>query len=460
MLADPVKVQSVVDAHAGLNRSELGSFPPPDKATVFAAEIIRHVLEGTAYAGTFAVSVSHIHNADSGNSNFVISFSGYHPNLHPSATTTSASLNADLYEARHPLANRVKVSYTHHLDISYHPMHTTTQQFFTRNLGRYSNITITEIDKAVDDFLNKLNWNVVYNAMTKTITPGAKLQFDQLGTKIIEPVCAAALALRMGIVSPKDEPAAVRKLRGFIRCMKVIRAPFPDADKFAQLVDLLQTLLLSQQVDKTTGEQGISMVLETKTFAQTLLESVRKKVVEAWGANALGRFCAEPKGLYYARHVELIPDSSSASSRSPTPSFTFTQKGSHQGQLAFWYSRNNRENKKFSQNLFIYGQNNADKSPEHGAYMKPCTSCAAQSASMMTGLLSPALIPDWLTAQERELIDFLMQRYRRQLDYTSAQVLAHTIIENRKNLSPIPQNQLSHFLEIARQRAVRMAIIL
>lgn len=459
MLVDQVKVQSVVSAHQRL-KNDLGSFPPPDEATVFAAEIIRHEVENTAYAGTFAVSVSHIHNADTGNSNFIVSFSGYHPNLHPSATNTSNLLNADLFEARHPLANRVKISYTHPLDIAYHPMHTTTQQFFTRNLGAYSNITLAVVDKAVSDFLGKLNWSNVYNGATKTITPGAKLQFDQLGTKLIEAVCAAALALRMGIVNPTDEPGVVGKLRGFIGSIKAIRAPFADAPKFAQLVDLLQTLLLAQKVDRETGDQKITLLLETKTFGNNVVESIRKKVVEAWGANALGRFCAEPKGLYYARHVELIPNYSPGTRNFPTPSSTFTQKGSHQGQLAFWYSRNNAENKKFSPNLFIYGQNNADNSPAHGAYMKPCTSCAAQSASMMTGLLPPVLIPYWLAAQERELIDFLMKRYQRQLDYTAAQVLAGTIIDSRKMLNPIPQNQQAYFLEIARQRAVRMAIIL
>ena len=72
MRVDAGKADAVVNAHATLaGGSDLGTFPLPDLAAVFAAEIVRMMLKATGYEGTFAVSVSHVYSVDSNQSNFV-----------------------------------------------------------------------------------------------------------------------------------------------------------------------------------------------------------------------------------------------------------------------------------------------------------------------------------------------------------------------------------------------------
>ncbi|MGB6687133.1 MAG: hypothetical protein WBE76_04760 [Terracidiphilus sp.] len=463
MRVDEPKANAIVSAHASLGVNELGKFPAPDKATVFAAEIVKMMLEATAYKGTFAVSISHVYNVGSNQSNFVVAFSGHHPDLHPNRKDTTRLLNNDLKEANHPLADRVRVSYTHHLDVSYHPMHITTQGVFNAIFKKFADIPATDVDGCLNEFRAKIKWDTIYESATNTIKVGAKPQFSQLGKNLLLGVGAAGLALRMGIVKPGDESAVVKFLRGFIRQLKLLKDVPNEGPNFTQLAQLLEKLLLSQKA--TDIEKQASLVLEDVTYANALVEGTRSRLVEAWGANALGRFCAEPKGLFFARNAGLIPDEPILGIKPGDTQYTSTQNGALQGQLAFWHSFTER--REFNAKLFVYGSSATDKAPGHGAYMKPCSSRAAQSTGMMTSLLAPVALPsadlanfNWMLAGERQLIDEINRLFPRKLDFTAAQVLANTIIDKRRTLAAPPANPQDYFVKIAKDRAVRMALAL
>ncbi|WP_263379117.1 hypothetical protein [Granulicella paludicola] len=443
MRVSKAKVEAVVSAHEG-KRAECGHFPTPDDATVFAAEIVRMMLEKTAYGGTFAVSVSHVHSQRSGQSNFIVAFSGHHPDCLPNRADTTHLLNLDLAEDVHPLAHRARVSYSNTADLAYHPMHVTTQEFLRRAFRKHENITATDVNTQLTTFKN-LIW-----LPPKQVGLGPRLQlFSQFGKKLM-PLGAIGLAIRLGVLAPGDEAAVVTSVRRFIRAdLKSIKAPpaaVEESQRYQELAKFLEDLLMSRTVNDPEGQS--TLLLATQVYAEKSIAAVQKSVVEAWGANALGRFCAEPKGLRYARQSSIL-------------AINDLQYGSLQGQLAFWYSYT--EHRDFSQKLFIYGQNNDDRAAGHGAYMLPCSSCATRSASMMTGLLPPVVIaaPDpvnmnWMIATEKQIMDRLNALYPHKLDFVSGQVLARAVTEQRRTMaSPKPE---AFFLEIAKARAVRMSI--
>ncbi len=465
MYVSSAKVNSVVLAHT--TATLMGSFPfpmrqlstPPPSAQPRTYRLQRsHLLPSVS---------PHIYNTGNNHSNWSsLPFLGYHPDLRINRKDTTRELNLEL--RGHPSCPDRPRSCVLHPRSRYRlspQARITTQAVFTETFKKIGDITAIDVKTNLDEISTQINWNTIYNPLTKAVPVGAKLkQFNQLGKAFLLGVGASGLALRMGIILPGDEAQVVVALRRFITQLKLLKN-VPNGADYQELADLLATLLLSQKIT-TASDSQIQLVLDTKVYTVTSVEGVRKRLVDAWGANAFGRFCAEPKGLHFARNISLIPDAVSGVGLG-NQVYNFSQKGALQGQLAFCV-HGYIERRNFQPGLFVYGSSNDDKNPGHGAYMKPCTSCAARSTGMMSGLL-PAVLDlaapgggvgfNWMSSSESQLISELQRRYPGPLNYTSAQVLAGVIIAKRRTFAVPPPNPEELYISLIRAEALRMKAI-
>jgi hypothetical protein len=287
-------------------------------------------------------------------------------------------------------------------------------------------------------------------------------------------IAGTALAIRMDLFSPADLPEAIRTTRALANDLKFVASKVPSPSPeltayglFGQfLLDVLKPHLVTAAEDERPSL--IATEINSTDAAAKMVRGVSKEVVDAWGANALGRFCAEPKGYFYSRNAQVwatrVPVYVSGKPM-PLGSVAETnQFGVLRGQLAFWF--NTTTGAEFNKTLLVHDGTSmpgAGAAPCNGAYMLPCSSCAERSGLMTLGLRHsggtpiPEVFP-WMHASEKDIYDYLTKRFTTKLDHTARTVLAHTAIEHQANVCS--KRAQPDFENVIRDRARRMAIIL
>ena len=510
-------VQAILTAH-NTKRTSLGQYPPPTSETILAAEILKRTL-GRTYDGKFAVSVTELGSDVSDKVLFIVAVSGYHPNLRFDRLAAATTLNQELRDHLSTLADKAGYVFTQPLDSSYHPMHKTTQDFFQKAFKTsYQNVTFAHARQAFLDFRTQTKLDAMLSGVNrpKAILGGrsdsgalvtklkATLTADNMqsslvaakqrtatapapspvfaetfrGTNlpkaIIVTIAATALAIRMDLFSSADLPAAIRAVRALANDLKFVASKMtsPSAELkayglFGQfLLDVLKPHLVTAAEDERPGL--IATEINSTDDAAKMVRAVSKETVDAWGANALGRFCAEPKGYFYSRNAQVWASRTPVYvSGKPMPLGSIAetnQFGVLRGQLAFWY--NTTTGADFNKTLFVHDGSTmpgAGAAPCNGAYMLPCSSCAERSGLMTLGLRHstgsavPGVFP-WMKATEKEIYDYLQKRFPTKLDHTALNVLVHTVVEHRTNVRS--KGAKPDFEEVIRDRARRMAIVL
>jgi hypothetical protein len=357
-------VEKVVAAHQQ-NKKKLGHFASPTFDTVIAAEILQYSI--CNYIGTMAVSVTQLVDGRSGQTVFVAALSGYHPEFKVNRSLASELLRDELKLHGRGIASP-RFEFVDDLDKVYSPMHQTSQDFFKNAFGTY-------------DPQNYFNADTIRKPFKGFFEKEKK---GQLSKKDVKAMFGAALALRMDLVGQPHVPDAVRFMRSFIRDLRTkpenTEAKPANVDKWKQVASYLGQLL-SPQGRIANGEFQMSDFPAPLATGDNMLDSTSAELEKAWGGGPFGRYCAEPKAYAYVRQRF-------AGALTTHPSVTGTQHGSVGGQLAFWHSRavGSEAPRAFSGSLFIYGKNDGDSNPGHGAYMAPCTSCAARSLQMQIGM--------------------------------------------------------------------------
>jgi hypothetical protein len=510
-------VQAILTAHT-TKRTSLGQYPPPTSETILAAEILKHTL-GRTYAGKFAVSVTELGSDVSDKVLFIIAVSGYHPNLSFDRLAAATTLNRELGDHLSPLTNKAGYVFTQPLDATYHPMHKTTQDFFQKAFGTsYQNVTFAQARQAFADFRKQTKLDAMLSGVNRpkatfggssesgallsklkgTLTPdNVKSSLDaakqrtpaapapaptfaatfvgtNLSKTMIVTIAATALAIRMDLFGPADLPEAIRTVRTLANDLKFVASKVtgPSAELTAYglfgqfLLDVLKPHLVTAAEDERPSL--IAVEISSTDTAAKMVRAVSKETVDAWGANALGRFCAEPKGYFYSRNAQVWATRTPVYvSGKPMPLGSIAetnQFGVLRGQLAFWY--NTTTGADFNKTLFVHDGSTmpgAGAAPCNGAYMLPCSSCAERSGLMTlglrhsTGAAVPGVFP-WMKATEKEIYDYLQKRFTTKLDHTATTVLVHTVMEHRTNVGT--KGAKPDFEEVIRDRARRMAIIL
>jgi hypothetical protein len=509
-------VQAILNAHTSKNAS-LGQYPPPSRETILAAEILKRGLGGT-YNGKFAVSVTELGSDASDKILFIVAVSGYHPNLRFDRLAAATTLNQELRDHASPFANKAGYVFTQPLDSSYHPMHKTTQDFFQKAFGAsYQNVTFAHARAAFAAFRTQTKLDAMLSGINRpkavfggrndpgalvaklkgTLTPddaqaslaAAKQRIaaavpapvfteqfrgTNLAKAMIVTIAGTALAIRMDLFSPADLPEAIRTTRALANDLKFVagKVPGPSAELkayglFGQfLLDVLKPQLVTAAEDERPSL--VAAEISSTDAEAKMVRGVSKETVDAWGANALGRFCAEPKGYFYSRNAQVwatrVPVYVSGKPM-PLGSIAETnQFGVLRGQLAFWY--NTTTGAEFNKTLFVHDGTSmpgAGAAPCNGAYMLPCSSCAERSGLMTlglrhsTGAAVPGVFP-WMQASEKDIYDYLHKRFATKLDHTARTVLVNTVIEYRADVRS--KGAKPDFEDVIRDRARRMAIIL
>jgi hypothetical protein len=291
---------------------------------------------------------------------------------------------------------------------------------------------------------------------------------------IVTTIAGTALAIRMDLFKPADLPEAIRATRSLANDLKFVASkvphPSPELTAFGLFGQFLLDVLKPQLVTAAEEERPslIATQISSTDDAAKMVIGVSKEVVDAWGANALGRFCAEPKGYFYSRNAQVwatrVPVYVSGKPM-PLGSIAETnQFGVLRGQLAFWY--NTTGGAEFNKALLVHDGTSmpgAGVAPCNGAYMLPCSSCAERSGLMTLGLRHstgapvPGVFP-WMQASEKDIYDYLNNRFTTKLDHTSRTVLVHTAMEHRENVRS--KGAKPDFENVIRDRARRMAIVL
>ena len=340
------------------NRALLGSFRLPTPKTIAAAELMKELLGEANYNGTMAVSITEFHGHLSDRDLFLVAFSGYHPNLRINRSAASARLSQKL-------KSDASFWFAEEMDKVYHPMHATTVGFYQKAFGNSftasTPVTAAMVDTAVDRFPLLFVNPGAYTVMQRNLSKKDK-------RAPLYGILGSALALRMNLVLQSDVHRVVKKLRdqiALVRTMQQIDA------KWCVFFLFVQEMLRANKVampGKAAEDDFSSRAPDVSHDAD--IDGVSKEAVQAWGANALGRYCAEPKAYAAARQIEVSQA-------------TGNHLGSIRGQLAFWYSS---ESRGFSAPLLIIGPEGNTASPGNGGYMAPCTSCRNRSAEMQIGI--------------------------------------------------------------------------
>jgi hypothetical protein len=509
-------VQAILTAHNSKNAS-LGKYPPPTSETIFAAEILKRALGG-AYNGKFAISVTELGSDASDKILFIVAVSGYHPNLRFDRLAAATTLNQELRDHASPVAGKAGFVFTEPLDSTYHPMHKTTQDFFQKAFGTsYQSVTFANARPAFLSFRSQTKLDAMLSGVNRpkpalggqndpgalaaklktTLTPDdaqaslaaakqrtaaaapapvftEQFRGTNMAKSTIVTIAATALAIRMDLFSPADLPEAIRTTRALANDLKFVasKVPIPSAEltayaAFGQfLLDVLKPQLVTAAEDERPSL--IATELSSTDPAAKMVRGVSKETVDAWGANALGRFCAEPKGYFYSRNAQVwatrVPVYVSGKPM-PLGSIAETnQFGVLRGQLAFWY--NTTTGADFNKTLFVHdgaSMPGAGAAPCNGAYMLPCSSCAERSGLMTLGLrhsngAAVAGVFPWMHASEKDIYDYLDKRFTTKLDHTARTVLVHTVIEHQANVRS--KGATPDFENVIRDRARRMAIVL
>lgn len=343
------------------NMALLGSFRPPTAKTIAAAELMKELLAESNYIGTMAVSITEFHGHLKSRDLFLVAFSGYHPNLRINRSEAAARLSEKL-------SSDARYWFAEEMDRVYHPMHATTVGFFQKVFGNGFSagtpVTGAMVDAVVDKFPMLFEDQRKYTAMKRNIS-----KKDRKAP--LYGVLGSALALRMNLVEQADVPRVVRKLREQI---KTVNAMLPDDKqvKWTKFFGFVNDVLSAPMIAISPKVAADDFTSRAPSTGDTDIDGIGKEAVQAWGANALGRYCAEPKAYATARQLEV-------------GDLSGRQSGKVRGQLAFWYS-NETPSRKFSAPLLIIGPESEMTLPSNGGYMAPCTSCRNRSFEMQIGM--------------------------------------------------------------------------
>lgn len=342
-------------------QSLLGSFRSPTAKTIAAAELMKELLIESNYENTMAVSITEFHGHLTAKDLFLVAFSGYHPHLSINRNDAAKRLSAKL-------ASEARYWFAEEMDRVYHPMHTTTVGFFQKVFGTTfsaaSPVTGAMVDTAIDRFATLFEDPDAYTVMKKNIS-------KQDRKAPLYGVLGSALALRMNLVKQVDVPHVVRKLRGKLAFVRAMTDDQKDA-KWTTFFNFVKEVLEPPKIGIATPLGENDFTARAPAVGDADIVGVCKEAVQAWGANALGRYCAEPKAYAAARQVEV--------------DVVFgTQRGEVLGQLAFWYSHQT-QSRLFSPPLLIIGPEGNEASASSGGYMAPCTSCRNRSQEMQIGM--------------------------------------------------------------------------
>ena len=165
---------------------------------------------------------------------------------------------------------------------------------------------------------------------------------------MIVTIAGTALAIRMDLFSPADLPEAIRTTRALANDLKFVAGkvtgPSAELKAYGLFGQFLLDVLKPQLVTAAEDERPSLVAAEiSSTDAEAkMVRGVSKETVDAWGANALGRFCAEPKGYFYSRNTLVWATRTPVYvSGKPMPLGSIAetnQFGVLRGQLAFWYN--------------------------------------------------------------------------------------------------------------------------
>lgn len=347
------------------NRALLGAFRAPTPRTITASETLKTLLKETNYDGTMAVSVTEFRGHLTDRNLFVVAFSGYHPSFTMNRAAANVRLTQAL-QAAEPGAGDARFYFADQLDKVYHPMHVTTIDFFKKAFDPTFQATTLVTATMVDSALQRFKTIFADPASFTTEKPNLKAAVRK---NAIIGVLGSALALRMDLVRQSDVPEVVRALRFMVTVAKATPDPRMAA-KWREFIGFVQTLLDANQIALPTKAAEEDFTARAPTTGDKGIDAACKEAVQAWGANALGRFCAEPKAYACVRELEI-------------GLLGGEQLGTVRGQLAFWYS--NPPARMFSASLLVHGPQSEPKQPMTGAYMAPCTSCRNRSAEMLVG---------------------------------------------------------------------------
>jgi hypothetical protein len=347
----------------------LGAFPKPTLRTITAAETLKTLLGETGYKGTMAVSVTEFRGYLKQRDVFIVAFSGYHPTFKINRLAANARLTEAL-RALDPRSGEASYWFADLLDKVYHPMHQTTVGFFQTAFGRAfgadTHVNRAAIDQAMVNFAAIFSDPDCY-MKEKPNQKAATRKGAICG------VLGSALAVRMDLVQPGDVARAVRTLRAAVADVRS-GFPFRADSKWLQFFTFVESMLDASKVEIPGKAAGDDFTSKAPTTGDKTIDGACKEAVQAWGANALGRYCAEPKAYACVRELEI-------------GLIHGEQLGRVLGQLAFWYSNPDVDPPRtFSAPLLIIGPEAVPEQPMHGGYMAPCTSCRNRSAQMLIGL--------------------------------------------------------------------------
>lgn len=352
-----------------LKKELLGQFAAPTPRTIAAAETLKTLLAETAYIGTMAVSVTEFQGYLKQRDLFLVAFSGYHPTFSIKKTEANARLTQAM-KALDPTASAASYWFADMLDKVYHPMHQTTVGFFKKAFGDTFTADTFVTRAMIEQGFARFNAN--FSDPDSYTKEKANLA-AQVRKGGILGVLGSALAIRMDLVQQSDVPFAVRTVRAAVADARR-GFPFSVDQKWLQLFGFVDAMLDASMVALQGKAAGDDFTSRAPTSGDKGIDGCCKEAIEAWGANALGRYCAEPKAYACARELEV-------------GQMLGGQLGSVKGQLAFWYSNQGSEPaRKFSAPLMIIGPESETKQPSSGGYMAPCTSCRNRSAQMQIGL--------------------------------------------------------------------------
>lgn len=289
-------MKSVVEEHHQ-KRNDLGAFRLPTLETVIAAETMVRILTDINYENTMAVCVVELLSrvANRNTTTFIVSFSGYHPDLWINKKTANDMLASNLQRFSDEGLLSPRYILTNEMDRTYFPLHTETSQYLMKNLRPdilIQPLKETEFREAITQF-----WGI-FQGMAQI--PGGEVgefSYDYRKNvslkKVFGMLCASFVALRFGLIANGDIEKVVSSAVRFIRELK-------------QHVHIHKWKVLGNVLDHCMRyDQSIlkpSTIKDDKT-----LQSAVTGMWRGAGQGPFGLYCAEPKAYFYTRNAELVP---------------------------------------------------------------------------------------------------------------------------------------------------------
>jgi hypothetical protein len=334
-------IKEVVIAHLE-HRDKLGTFRQPTFETVIAAEVVHGIIAEYGYEKTFAISVIELLDRPKRRTLFVVSFSGYHPNLYIDKEIANTRLESALAQHSSEALIDPKYIIVNNMDKTYFPLHQDSVEFLKRSV-RADIQTVPLVVKDFGEVLAKF-WDMLDGSFDYKINKNIK--------GILQGVCAVFLALRLDLI----ERHSIGKILVLANRFIIQLRNQTGLHKWKVFANVLKTCMYPSE-----------SVYKPSTVDDKHLVSAMEILWKTAGSGPYGQFCAEPKAYYYARN-SLINEASGM------------QSGIVQGSLAMWYSRG--EVRPFSSGL-ILGPEGHVNACIHGGYMAPCSSCKNRSSEMM-----------------------------------------------------------------------------